>query len=699
MKKQTVKILSAVLGAAVLCTGVGAASYSAGAARTNPAPVSAASDADSMGNASGTSLYKDETVYVIAGADGSVEKVIVSDWIKNGEKNQSIADYSELSDVENVKGDETYTMNGDHMRVWDAQGNDIYYQGITNKELPVNLSVQYLLDGKAISPEELAGKSGRVTIRFNYENTQYETVEIDGAEEKIYVPFAMLTGTILDNDHFSNITVTNGKLINDGDRTIVAGIAFPGLSDNLALSDDTFKIPDYIEISADVTNFGLTTTLTLATNEVFSSIDLSDADSLDDLKDSLNKLDDAMAQLLDGSSRLYSGLSELLDKSGELISGVDQLAAGAKQLADGSAQLDAGASKLYTGAAALSGGLSELAQNNDSLNAGAEQIFESILAAADTQLAAAGVTAPKLTIENYADVLNGVVSSLDEETIYQTAYQTAYTQVSETVRQNESAIRTGVTAAVKKQVTGQVLSAAGLNMTAEQYEAAVQAGQISEQVQAQISAAVSAQMASEQVQTSIDQNTEQQIQTLIDQNMQSDEVKAKIEAAVEQAKTGVSSVTALKAQLDGINQFYTGLSAYTAGVAQAKDGSDALLSGTKGLSGGTASLKEGSQTLYQGVMQLKNGSGALTEGVSQLKSGAMQLSDGLKTFNEQGVQRIVEAAGGELGSVVTRLRATCDVSKNYKSFSGIGGDMDGQVKFIYRTEAIKAEDTKKGQED
>ena len=185
-----------------------------------------------------------------------------------------------------------------------------------------------------------------------------------------------------------------------------------------------------------------------------------------------------MAQLLDGSSRLYSGLSELLDKSGELISGVDQLAAGAKQLADGSAQLDAGASKLYTGAAALSGGLSELAQNNDSLNAGAEQIFESILAAADTQLAAAGVTAPKLTIENYADVLNGVVSSLDEETIYQMAYQTAYTQVSETVRQNESAIRTGVTAAVKKQVTGQVLSAAGLNMPAEEYEAAVQAGQI-----------------------------------------------------------------------------------------------------------------------------------------------------------------------------------------------------------------------------
>jgi len=698
MKKHTVKILSAVLGAAVLCTGVGAASYSAGVANANPAPVSTA-DADKTGSATGTSLSKDETVYVVAGADGSVEKVIVSDWIKNGEKSNTIEDRSELQNVTNVKGDETYTMNSDNMRVWDAQGNDIYYQGTTDKELPVKLSVQYMLNGKAISPEELAGKSGRVTIRFNYQNMQYEMVEIDGVQEKIYVPFVMLTGTILDNDHFSNITVSNGKLINDGDRTIVAGIAFPGMSDNLALSDSSFKIPDYIEISADVEDFSLETTLTLATNEVFSSIDLSDADPLDDLKDSLGKLDDAMDQLLDGSSQLYNGLSALLDKSGELISGIDQLADGAKQLANGSSQLDTGASKLQAGAESLSGGLGTLVQNNDSLNAGAKQIFDTILSTADTQLANAGITAPKLTIENYADVLNGVIGSLNEEKVYQMAYNTAYTQVSETVKQNEAAIRAGVMAAVKKQVTGQVLSAAGLNMTAEQYEAAVQAGQISEQVQAQISAAVSAQMASDQVKALIDQNTEQQIQSLIDQNMQSQEVKAKIEAAVDQAKAGASTIAALKTQLDSINQFYTGLSNYTAGVTQAKNGSDELLAGAKGLSSGAAALKEGSQTLYQGIMQLKNGSGALTDGVSQLKDGAMQLSDGLKAFNEQGIQKLVEAVDGDLGSIVTRLRAICDVSKNYKSFSGISDDMDGQVKFIYRTEAIKAEDNKKEQEN
>lgn len=123
---------------------------------------------------------KDETVYVIAGADGSVQKIIVSDWIKNTLGSNTICDKSELTDVENVKSDEGYTLGSDNTRVWDAQGNDIYYQGNIEKELPVGLSVTYKLDGKTVSPAELAGKSGKVTIRFDYTNQQYEYVEIDG---------------------------------------------------------------------------------------------------------------------------------------------------------------------------------------------------------------------------------------------------------------------------------------------------------------------------------------------------------------------------------------------------------------------------------------------------------------------------------------------------------------------------------------
>ena len=331
-------------------------------------------------------VSKDETVYVMAGADGSVQKIVVSDWIKNGDGSDKLSDESDLTDIENVKGDETYTIDGNGMKVWDAQGNDIYYQGNTEKDLPVGMTVSYKLDGKTISAEEIAGKSGKVTIRFDYENRQYETVEIDGNQEKIYVPFAMLTGLMLDNDNFSNVSVSNGKLVNDGDRTIVVGLAFPGLQEDLGISEDKLDIPDYVEITADATNFELDTTVTIATNEIFNDVDETKLESITSDTGSLTELTDAMNQLMDGSSELYDGLCTLLDKSNELVTGVNQLAEGAKSIKSGADSLDDGAAQLKAGLAQLSTGLNTLSSNSSSLNSGAAQVFNTLLATATTQV-------------------------------------------------------------------------------------------------------------------------------------------------------------------------------------------------------------------------------------------------------------------------------------------------------------------------
>ena len=94
---------------------------------------------------------------------------------------------------------------------------------------------------------------------------------------------------------------------------------------------------------------------------------------------------------------------------------------------------------------------------------------------------------------------------------------------------------------------------------------------------------------------------------------------------------------------------------------------------------------------YDGILQLKDGAPALIDGVSQLTDGAMQLSNGLKQFNEEGIQKIAKLVGGDLNNILTRLKATIDVSKNYRNFAGITDDMAGQTKFIYRTDEIKAE--------
>ena len=630
---------------------------------------------------------KDETVYVLVGADGSVKKIIVSDWIKNTLGSASVADKTELSDIVNVKGDESYSVNGDNMKVWDAEGNDIYYQGNIEKELPVDLRVSYTLDGSPISVAELAGKSGKVTIRYDYQNNQYSTVDIDGKPEKIYVPFAMLTGMMLDNDVFTNVEVKNGKLINDGDHTIVAGIAFPGLQSNLNISENKFSVPSYVEITAEVKNFELANTVTVATNEIFNRVDTDKLNSVDELTDSLDELSDAMTKLLDGSSKLYDGLCTLLTKSDELIKGIDKLAEGAAKLKAGAGDLDKGAADLSDGAKALAEGLGKLDSNSAALNAGAKQVFNSLLDMANKQIAEAGLTVPTLTIDNYAKVLDNVLASLQEENVRKEAEAVARQTVAEKVNEQKDVIRAAVTKGVRETVKEKVLENQG--MTKEQYEAAVKAGQIPEETQAKIEAAVDARMQSAEMQKTVEAMTEKKITQLIEENMQSEEVQQGIAEALAKAKAGAASLTALKAQLDDYNTFYTGIGEYTEGVASAKDGADKLNAGSAALKNGTATLYVGMNELYDGILTLKNGAPALVDGVTALRDGAMQLSDGLKEFNEKGVQKIVDAVEGDLGGLVTRVKATVDVSKAYTSFSGAADEMDGQVKFIYRTDSIK----------
>ncbi|BDF45702.1 hypothetical protein CE91St58_19250 [Lachnospiraceae bacterium] len=732
MKNRATKFISLALCAVVLFAAVGTSVF----ALTGEGKESEDENQETTINASAEAeTSKDETVYVLAGADGTVQKIIVSDWIKNAMAADSLEDKTELSDIENIKGDESFTLGGDNSCVWDAQGNDIYYQGNIEKELPVQMSVCYTLDGQAIAPEALAGQSGHVTIRFDYKNMQYEEVLLDGKTEKIYVPFTMLTGMLLDTEVFRNVTISNGKLINDGDRIAVVGIAFPGLQEDLAISKEKLDIPDYVEISADVENFEMGMTMTLATTELFGAID-SDKLDLHELSDAMAELTDAMDQLMDGSSQLYDGLCTLLEKSGDLVSGINKLAEGAAQLKAGAESLDSGAAQLQAGAAQLSSGLNTLNANSSSLNGGARQVFSSLLSMANTQLSEAGLSVPALTIDNYASVLDGVIASLDDTAVYQAALE----QVTATVNANRGMIEEKVTEAVQAQVEAEVsaqVTAAvqetvtqavheneaqfraaviqqALGMTVEEYKAAIEAGLVTQEQQDAVNAAVEAamqaeidarmqreeiqaqinpvtqqtvgeQMQSDEIQALIASNTELQVQQAISEAMSSDAVQAQLSAAAEGAK----SVIALKSSLDSYNAFYLGLITYTSGVSSAAAGANELKTGADALKAGTSELSAGAAELLQGIQTMKDSAPALVDGITQLRDGSMELSDGLKQFNEEGIQKLIEAVDGDLDGLSNRIRVTADVAKHYTSFSGISEDMDGDVKFIYKTDSIE----------
>ena len=660
IRKKQIAALGLALAVAGSAAGVGI--YAA----NRPAAPQTAEEAPRVmeaGPETEKALRRDETVYVIANTDGSVRQIIVSDWIQNGLAAAQVEERSELSQVEAVKGSATYTLGQDNARVWDAQGQDLYYQGSIEKALPVDMTVTYQMDGQTVTPGQIAGKSGHVTIRFDYENRQYEMVEIDGTEEKIYVPFAMLTGLLLDSDRFTNVTVSNGKLFCDGSHTAVVGVAFPGLQEDLAMEKDRLNIPDYVEIEADVKDFSLATAVTVASSGLFDQLDDETLEKLElgELTDGIGRMTDAMDQLMDGSSQLYDGLCTLLDSSQQLIDGVDRLCQG----------------------------LNELTAHNSQLNGGAKQVFESLIAAANSQLQASGLTVPELTVDNYSQVLESLLQQLDGASAYaqsearkkiEAAVAAQQEQVSAAVEQAvEQQVAAQVEQAVEQQVWQQVLSAAGL--TEETYDAGTAAGAIPQKQQEQLQAALKAQMASEtikglisqtkaakmeseELRSLIEQKTEQTMAELVEENLQSEEVQSQIRSAAEQASAGAQSIRSLEEQLDSYQSFYQGLLAYTAGVAQARDG----------------------------AAQLQSSLPALTDGVTRLRDGSMELSDGLRQFREEGIQKLADALGGDLGQLSSRLKAIREAAQNYRSFSGDAEDMPSQVRFIYRMEAIEAQE-------
>lgn len=617
---------------------------------------------------------KDETVYVLSSADGTAEKIIVSDWLKNILNSSEISDCTELDDIVNVKGDETFTDGK-----WNSDGSDIYYTGTIEKSLPVTMSVSYTLDGQSVSPEEIKGKSGEVTIRFSYRNNQKETVTVDGEKKEMYVPFVVITGVILDSESFKNVEVTNGKLLSDGDRTVIAGYSLPGMRDNLGINSKDVEIPDFFEISAKVNNFELSETITIITNEAFNNIDFDGDGELGEL-DSLSELSDAADQLCDGSDKLYDGLSQLLEKSSELVNGIDKLTEGSVRLKDGTEE--------------LAQGLDALKKNSEALNMGSRQVFDVLLETANTQLKAAGMEVPSLTPDNYRDILKGILNDLDESNIQMAARQ----QVEQVVREKENEIQSAVTEAVKAEVTLKVKEAVKENITAqvltslqltpESYEQGVKTGAVSAAQQSQIAAAIEAQMGSQAAQDAIAQNletqmqseevakiisekTEEQIDMIVDENMKSEEIINQVSTA----KSGRERIQDLLMQLDSYNQFYTGLKTYTSGVDQAANGA--------------LQLKEGTAQLCDGIITLRDSAPALIDGITQLRDGSIELSEGMHKFKDEGVQKIIDALDGDLKGLLDNLKASKKASEKYNTFSGIDESMDGKVKFVYRTESIK----------
>ncbi len=277
-------------------------------------------------------LTKEETVYTNLNYDGTVEKTIVNNHISDLDKGK-VTDDTELKKLLNINGKETYTENNGII-TWNAKGKDIYYQGTTDKELPITVDAKYYLDGKEMKAKKLVGKKGKVTIKLSLKNNAYDT------RTGLYTPFVVTVGTSLSNKTNSNITITNGKVTSTGNKSMVVALAAPGLYESLGT--DELKGLDSVEISFDTTSFSLNNIYLISSPKLLSETDMNIFNKMDTLNNSLNTLQTSMDKVVAGANELKEGTKEVSSGATTLSSKLEEAQTGIEKLESGSVELTTG---------------------------------------------------------------------------------------------------------------------------------------------------------------------------------------------------------------------------------------------------------------------------------------------------------------------------------------------------------------------
>lgn len=664
---------TALLGMTVAFStaGIPVTSASADDAQTTPQE-QGQSTTSSLAYSSGTAAtQKSETVYVFQKADGSVKNQTVSNSLTNGNGAQLLQDQTDLTDIENVEGDQEFTQSSEGT-VWDAKGDDISYRGTTTKEAPVDIKVSYQLDGHDVTPDEISGKTGHVKIHIAYTNNSRQTV--DG--QTVYTPFLAMTGLILDNDNFTNVTTDNAKVIDDGDRHLIAGYAMPGLKESLGLDDSIdLDIPSSVDIEADATDFSLDSMLTLVSSDFFGDVDVDNLNA-GNIQDQLNQMQDAMNQLIDGGATLTDGLQQLSEGAKAVDDGAQQLSAGSGKLVDGSQSLAEGTAQVSAGAEQLSqgmsdtsgigqlvGGVSSLKNGLVGLKNGTSQaatgskavsdgLQDAIKAVGEAQQGAKGVgdvASQSAKLSNQASTgLGQVISGLSEQAaaLPEGAQKTQLETTVDTLEKIKQA-----TDGAAQYSKGAADGATKLSNGLTDLNGDAKAG----------TGLSYAAAATKQIAEGLDTAT---------------------------GAIGTETDASSKTLLGGANLLQGGLGTMTDKLQEAGDGAAALSTGAKQVNGGAAALNVGAMQLDAGIGTLAANTPALASGAQQAADGSVQLSDGLQQFNEQAVQKIVDAFSGNLGSLADKTKAIVQAGKNYNNFCGITSGTEGHVKFIYETDAI-----------
>lgn len=347
--------------------------------------------------AADAAVEKKETSYLILNADGSVQEQITSDWLHSDDGFDAVTDESDLSDIQNLKSDVMPEQSGNTLK-WTTDETDIYYQGKNSAQAPVGVSIEYTLDGKAVTADELKGQSGHLVATVKLTNNTGEEVTVNGKKRTVYTPFFTVAAAVLPSENFKNITTEHGLVESDSKTQVACYLAMPGMKEAVSdlLPDSFDKLDDLmldtLTLEADVTDCTVPTFLFAAAPNL-SDLDLDEAS--DELGDTMNELTDAIDQLKDGSGALDDAVGTLVESLDTFASsysqfdaGVDSALNGTQTLANGTENLLENAQLLATKTGELSLGAIQL-QNSTAQLAGVmnQQLVPGLVEASEKKTA------------------------------------------------------------------------------------------------------------------------------------------------------------------------------------------------------------------------------------------------------------------------------------------------------------------------
>lgn len=347
--------------------------------------------------AADATVEKKETSYLILNADGSVQEQITSDWLHSDDGFDAVTDESDLSDIQNLKSDVMPEQSGNTLK-WTTDETDIYYQGKNSAQAPVGVSIEYTLDGKAVTADELKGQSGHLVATVKLTNNTGEEVTVNGKKRTVYTPFFTVAAAVLPSENFKNITTEHGLVESDSKTQVACYLAMPGMKEAVSdlLPDSFDKLDDLmldtLTLEADVTDCTVPTFLFAAAPNL-SDLDLDEVS--DELGDTMDELTDAIDQLKDGSGALDDAVGTLVESLdtfassyGQFDAGVDSALNGTQTLANGTENLLENAQLLATKTGELSLGAIQL-QNSTAQLAGVmnQQLVPGLVEASEKKTA------------------------------------------------------------------------------------------------------------------------------------------------------------------------------------------------------------------------------------------------------------------------------------------------------------------------